>query len=402
MSNDTINPDVEKNMELPASGVTDKKNDSMSSTTAFSTNYKLEIAKELCTKYVGPYVGIPVVLIFALIGFASIFQETETYVQQGSSVILEGDAPLETKDPNNIDFDGRISASQTRGRSMNKLLENVADVDSPYSMSDVPFYWEVAGSGGNMGSEMCKCFNINMATSFGQNDIGNPSVLQPMPIQENTCSVYNVNLGTHTGTERAKRLGLNKQITPDFISSPFLPEVLSTFTKDHKGRIIMAVPNTAARVNMSYNYLQNKGLFQGSFLEFVSSKHILANNYLTHVLSGKWRGVTTLTEEDLITAVNTLKKKFIVARWADNRKIVQYLMQNEQWDESGYQCMYPPENPYSQEAAQAAQSQPPPPPPEKTAEEIASEAAISMHNYWDDRLFDLINEQSSNQLASML
>ena len=164
----------------------------------------------------------------------------------------------------------------------------------------------------------------------------------------------------------------------------------------------MAVPNTAARVNMSYNYLQNKGLFQGSFLEFVSSKHILANNYLTHVLSGKWRGVTTLTEEDLITAVNTLKKKFIVARWADNRKIVQYLMQNEQWDESGYQCMYPPENPYSQEAAQAAQSQPPPPPPEKTAEEIASEAAISMHNYWDDRLFDLINEQSSNQLASML
>ena len=167
--------------------------------------------------------------------------------------------------------------------------------------------------------------------------------------------------------------------------------------------LVVAIPNTKIRIGMSYQYLTLKGLLQGgSSLEFVSSSHVLANNYLTHILSGKGGGVEDLTEDDLNTAIQILKEKFIVARWADKRKVAKYVVQNEGWDPRGFkECIYPPENPYSKEAAIASQNTPPPPPPPKTAEELAIEAAISLRNSWDNRPFEIMQSIASEELASI-
>ncbi len=326
--------------------------------------------------------------------------------------VAGGNSPLETKDPNNNEFDGHISAQQTRSinifqkllgvepyggvKTITSLLQNVADSSTPYSKEDIPFYWEVAGFG-QLASDICKCFPIKIAASFGDNKAGNHEALETINVEGKACQGYNANLGNHDGTLRAKNLGMFKEVIPDFVSSPFLPEIASLFTSEHKGRIYASIPNTNARITWSYSYLKSKGLIEGSILEYVSSDHVLVNNYLTHMLSGKWGGVQELTEEDLALAIKTLREKFVVTSWAYNRKIVQQIMKNEGWDQNRYECMYPPESPYSKQA----QSQPRPAPPPKSAEEIATEAAIALHNRWDNRLMDAINKQAEDQLAAM-
>mmetsp|Transcript_8124 Transcript_8124/g.10150 ORF Transcript_8124/g.10150 Transcript_8124/m.10150 type:complete len:325 (+) Transcript_8124:258-1232(+) len=323
-----------------------------------------------------------------------------------------------TKGPDDYIFDGHIDPIQTKTmslfsklsgvephggeRTIFTMMENIVDSPAPSTGTETIFFWE-AGGVGSIANEICKCFPINMATTFGNEEVGDPRVLEPHVMDGNLCGLYNVNLGTHAGTRRAKDLGLITNVVPDFISSPFLPEIASLFTPERKGRIILVVPNTAVRIRFSYDHLKRKGLFSGSMLEFVSSDHILANNYLTHILSGKWGGgVEELTEEDFAVAVSVLKTKMIVATWADNRRMVDFITRNQQWDQSGLNCMYPPTNPYSIEQAQKAKTEPRPPPPEKTPEEIATETAVRLHNYYDDRLFTILAQQAQEQAASIL
>ena len=398
-----------RDAESLASGQTNKKDDTKGN--GSSAHYRIDLIKQLCVKYV----LIPVTIIFAIIGFISVTFGINTTQPADESLTSfgGGDLPLASNNPGNM-FDGHISLQQTRSigkfskligvepyggpKTIEKLMENVVDLTEPFSRDDIPFYWEVGGSGFDVGQELCKCLNITIASTYGNDEAGNPAILDPIATEGNFCKIYNVNLGTHEGVSRAKRNGIISQVEPDFITSPMLPEVISMFSPEKKARIVMAAPNTNFRVGQSYNYLKQKGLFEGSFLDFVSSNHVLANNYLTHLLSGKWGGVQKLTEEDLITAAEILKKKFIVVRFADHRKMNKYLIEQKGWDPNGYECMYPPENPWSQQAADA----PRPPPPPKSADEIATEKAIQSHNNWDNRLFDILNHQGAEQLGSIV
>jgi hypothetical protein len=362
---------------------------------------------------------VPTIVVFALIGVVNVsrdvksYSQNERFTQQNIDSAVE-DPALLTKNRNYNTFDGHIMKGLTNTVSpfkklfssanemnINKIMENIADADS-YRDTDVPFYWEVGGTG-DLSSRLCECFPINMASSLGS-DVGNPEEGNRLEHLETggKCELYNVNLGTEFGLARANKFGLIENEFPDFISSPFLPEVASLFTNEKKGRLIIAVPNTMARLKMSYDYLRKKEPYEGTFLEFVKSNHVLANNYLTHSLSGNWEGIGELTEEDFVTAQKILKEKFTVARWADQRKIVDYLVKNGQdkWSKDGYDCMYPPENDYSKESAVAAQNRDMPPIPKKTSEEIEIENAVQLRNKWDEQMFDTINQQGAVQLKA--
>lgn len=414
MANDSITTPQPSPHDLEAAPIghtTDKKDDSIASDSSSSlTNYRLGIAKKLCTSYV----LYPAIIVFAVIGMVSVTEDINNISagdsQTGTySVVAGASSPLETTDPNNVNFDGHISSQQTKSlskisklmgverfggeKTIHHLLENVADAASPYSKeTDVPFYWEV-GQTGSIANNLCKCFQIRMASSSGFDELGHHGMLQPIAKKESLCSVYNVNLGTHAGTQRAKDLGLVDTIVPDFLSSPFLPEIASLFTKNTKARILVQLPNTNARINMSYNYLKSKGLFDGPYLEFVTSNHILANNYLVHVLSGKWGSVQELTEDDLQTAIRVLKEKFEVFRWSDTKKVIEYLIQNEKWDERGYECMYPPKDPVAEAARHAKKEEKKKEvkasvSTEKDSVHVLTVEALARHNYWDNKLYN--------------
>ncbi len=407
-----------KDAESLRSGQTNKKDDSQ--VPSYLTSVYMNYARDFLNRQSTVKFIVPLTVVFALIGMVSVTDSLVTYARgQGSSdqgnseSKVTVDLPLETRHSNNDIFDGHIRMDQVHSvsrlsklvgvepfggpKTIEKVMENVADVDSPLSPDDIPLLWEVGGAHSSNVDEICQCLNINVATANGNNEAGNPGVLEPIQVPEKSCKVYNVNLGTHEGTARAKRNGFISKVVPDFVSTPFLPEVASLFTSKHKARLIVSIPNTKLRIGASYDYLTRKGLFTGSILQFASSNHILANNYLTRVLSGKWSGVQDLTEEDLVTAVNVLKQNAIVASAAYHRQINEYIVTSKQWDKSSLDCMYPPTNGWAKEPAI-----PRPPPPEKTPDEIALEAVIELHNFWDNRLFAIISEQGpSAQLASI-
>lgn len=95
------------------------------------------------------------------------------------------------------------------------------------------------GGFGQLADEFCKCFDITMASTSGSDIAGEPKFLQAMPpVNGMKCSVLNADLGTHMGNSRAQNLGFMTTVVPDIISSPFLPEIASLFTSEHRGRLI--------------------------------------------------------------------------------------------------------------------------------------------------------------------
>jgi len=322
---------------------------------------------------------------------------------------------METNDHDNDLFDGHIRTDQTKGHGkireyvgrekpfgdggepiIYKLLDNVEDASSAhYYEDDVPFYWEIGFSGhSSIESKLCQCLDIHVASTAGSNEAGKADMLEPLaPAAEgNLCKVYNVDMGSHKGTQRAKQLGLLNKVIPDFISSPFLPEIVSLFTMKNKGRLLTSVPQVMPRTQASHKHLKSTGLFLGTYLEFISSDHVLANNYMVHMLSGKWGGVQELTENDLMTAYKVLKEKFVIFRWSDTQKILEYLLKNERWDAKAMECMYPPE--VIKQDAEILDKIRHGPKPEKTpevlAEEMAAKQLFLVHNVWDRKLYDML------------
>ncbi len=414
-------------LEALTGGFTNKKDDSLHDSGDGDKSFD-GVKKNLlllCRNDIRFSVTAIIVITFSIIGVISVGRDLSTYSQrgqragtQGASIVVTGGELMMMTDSPDADstFDGHIDGHQTNSlgmfsklfsselhggeKTIAKVMENILDVDDPSfpDENEITFLWE-AGAVGSIANEICRCFPIRMATTFGEMG-NNPLELRLLPTEGNACGLYNINMGIHSGTQRAKDLGLiSRRPGPNFISSPFLPEIASLFTAENKGRAILVVPNTAVRIRFSYDHLVRKGMFDGSMLEFVSSDHILANNYLTHVLSGKWGGgVQELTEDDFAVAVAVVSTKLNVFTWADNRKMVEYLTRiRHDLDPAGLHCMYPPENPYSQEQ----EGKPRPPPPEKTAEELATETAVKLHNYWDNRLWGILAEVAQQQAASI-
>lgn len=389
--------------------ITSKKNDDSTIATSEQYHYRLGLAKKICVTYL----LYPAVILFASIGIFSVVEDIrEVYSYDGMKV--NNNAAMETRDTDSDLFDGHIRTDQTKGHGkirefigrekpfgdsgepiIYRLLNDVVDAhDISNEDHSVPFYWEVGFTGhSSIESKLCKCLGINIASSAGQNHAGNPNMLEPLvpAAEENLCKVYNVDLGTHKGVQRARELGLMKDVIPHFISSPFLPEITSLFSEKSKGRLFVSIPSTEARVKSSYRHLHSKKLFDGSYLEFVSSDNILANNYLVHMLSGKWGGVQELTEDDVLTAHKVLKEKFIVFRWSDTQKLAEYLLKGESWDLQSMECMFPPK--LLKEEAEILDKRIHGPKKEKPPEDLAAEEAFAVHNVWDRKLYTMLTEE---------
>jgi len=391
---------------------TNKKDDDFSTIATNDREYRWDLAKKICSFYV----LYPAVVLFALIGLFTVAEDIGLmYSGGGSGYAPDSASVMETKDPENDLFDGHIRTDQTKGHGrireyigrekpfgdggesiINRLLNHVEDAKNVhYYEDDVPFYWEIGFSGhSSIESKLCQCLDIHIASSAGSNEAGNADMLEPLaPAAEgNLCKVYNVDMGTHQGTQRAKGLGFLNKVIPDFISSPFLPEILSLFTAKNRGQLLTSIPQVMPRTQSSYRYLRDHGIFHGTYLEFISSDHILANNYMVHMLSGKWGGVQELTEDDLMTAYKVLNEKFIIFRWSDTRKVVEYLVKNERWDAKSIECMYPPE--VVKKDAELLDKRRHGPKPEKKPEELAEEMAAQqmylLHNVWDRKLYDML------------
>lgn len=260
-------------------GTTNKKDDSrMGYIRSTIVHYRSEI---LTRHAFIKYFVVPATIVFAVIGMVTVTKGISSYshrqrVATESFSYPNGDMPLETYDPASDVFDGYISKAQTRSiskfsqlmgvepyggsRTIDKLMENVADVNTPFSVEDVPFFWEVAGIGtGSIANKLCQCLDIKIASTAGNELLGDTTTLSPQaPIEGNVCHVYNVNLGTHTGTSRARSQGLITKEVPDFISSPFLPEITSLFTPSNKARIFTSIPNTIARMKQTFFISNNR------------------------------------------------------------------------------------------------------------------------------------------------
>ena len=150
-----------------------------------------------------------------------------------------------------------------------------------------------------------------------------------------------------------------------------------------------------ARLRASYNYLHGQNIFSGSYLEFISSNHILANDYVVRMLSGKWDVVAhppeSLTQDDLHIAVQELQTKFFVGVMRHVQPYLKHMVDLLGWQpqqpdtENVVSCMFP--------TAAYDEAHPPsyprPKPPDGTAMETQMREIIRDRNSWDMRLLEI-------------
>ena len=186
----------------------------------------------------------------------------------------------------------------------------------------------------------------------------------------------------------------------DVVISPFLPEILDLFdsassTTHHRPRLFLLLQDVKARLRASYNYLHGQNIFSGSHLEFISSNHILANDYLVRILSGKWDVVAhppeSLTQEDLHIAVQELQTKFSVGVMRHVQPYLEHMVDLLGWQptqpgaENIVGCMFPTAAYDEAHPPSYPQSKP----PDETAMETQMREIIRNRNSWDMRLLEI-------------
>lgn len=149
---------------------------------------------------------------------------------------------------------------------------------------------------------------------------------------------------------------------------------------------MIILQDTKARVKASYTYLHGQGLFHGSYLEFISSEHILANDYLVRMLSGKWDVAVELTRDDLHVAVQEIQSKFHVGVQRHIQPYMEQMVRLFDWQSphaNVVDCMFPAK---FDEAHQPAYPQPK---PEETELETQMREIVRNKNLWDMQLLDI-------------
>ena len=174
----------------------------------------------------------------------------------------------------------------------------------------------------------------------------------------------------------------------DIIISPFLPEVLDLFTSSHAHhpRLMILLEDTKARIKASYTYLHGRGLFHGSYLEFISSEHILVNDYLVRMLSSRWDVSVELTHDDLHVAVQELQTKFHVGVQRHIRTYMGQMVGMFGWNSPHadvVDCMFPAK--FDEEHQPAY----PQPKPDETELETQMREIVRNKNRWDVQLLDI-------------
>ena len=149
---------------------------------------------------------------------------------------------------------------------------------------------------------------------------------------------------------------------------------------------MIILQDTKVRVKASYTYLHGQGLYRGPYLEFISSEHILANDYLVRMLSGKWDVAVKLTHDDLHVAVQELQTKFHVGVQRHIQPFMEQIVALFGWQSPSanvVDCMFPAK---FDEAHQPASPQPK---PEETELETQMREIVRNKNRWDVQLLDI-------------
>eukprot|EP00561_Arcocellulus_cornucervis_P012999 CAMPEP_0185803604 /NCGR_PEP_ID=MMETSP1322-20130828/2744_1 /TAXON_ID=265543 /ORGANISM="Minutocellus polymorphus, Strain RCC2270" /LENGTH=501 /DNA_ID=CAMNT_0028499511 /DNA_START=139 /DNA_END=1644 /DNA_ORIENTATION=+ len=209
-----------------------------------------------------------------------------------------------------------------------------------------------------------------------------------------------VDMSTLHGLQRAKDHNLVDSGLADVVISPFLPEILDLFDSTssathHRPRLFLLLQDVKARLRASYTYLHGQSIFPGSYLEFISSNHILANDYLVRMLSGKWDVAVyppeSLTQEDLHIAVQELQTKFSVGVMRHVQPYLEHMVDLLGWQptqpgaENIVGCMFPTAAYDEAHPPSYPQSKP----PDETAMETQMREIIRNRNSWDMRLLEI-------------
>jgi hypothetical protein len=275
--------------------------------------------------------------------------------------------------------------------SLKGILANIADVSAPAdAQNDVAFFWIV----GNINTRLLDLFSQCMPISMAM-----PSEIQGPEPSFNRVDPPNGGFGTHLDLNmeslESVKFAYDHSIVSNtdvnLIASPHLIEAAGLFTQTHKGRIFGLFPNVIAMLNSSYRYLTSHGLFTGTITDFLNSDHVLANNYITRLLSGRWKDEDVLTDEDYEYAENIFRTKFFLLPNAGQRELVEKMVDVFQWNKLSIPCIYEPAANGGVAPERVKRNRPP-----KTEEELEIERIIEERNAYDFRLFLVAQENILN------
>mmetsp|Transcript_17654 Transcript_17654/g.21980 ORF Transcript_17654/g.21980 Transcript_17654/m.21980 type:complete len:503 (-) Transcript_17654:276-1784(-) len=275
--------------------------------------------------------------------------------------------------------------------SMKGILANVADVSAPADpINDVAFFWITENMPAKLISLFSQCMPISMAI---------PSVIQGPEPSFNRVDPpdggFGTNLDLNMGSLESVKFAYDHHIVSNtdvnLIASPHLIEAIGLYTSTHKARIFGLFPNVFAMIGSSYKYLSLQGLFNGTMLDFLASDHVLANNYITRLLSGRWEDQDVLTDEDYEYAEAIFREKFFMVPNAGQRELVEKMVDVFDWNKLSIPCIYEP----AADGGEAIERARPSPKP-KTEEELEIERLIEERNAYDNRLFLVAQENLLN------
>ena len=168
----------------------------------------------------------------------------------------------------------------------------------------------------------------------------------------------------------------------NFINTAFLPEIMGLFdppasrssTPLPKARIHALLMPASSRITQYFNYYKGQHLEGMTFLDFVTSSHTMANNFVTRVLSGQFEEEDEVTEAHLEVAKNVASQKVRFWPMRDKKGMIRTWSMSYGWDTGarayynqlnrkekgwgrlvlGMNCMFPPPSAEEEEAAASA------------------------------------------------
>ncbi|EJK75466.1 hypothetical protein THAOC_02810 [Thalassiosira oceanica] len=168
----------------------------------------------------------------------------------------------------------------------------------------------------------------------------------------------------------------------NFINTAFLPEIMGLFdpptsqssTPLPKARIHALLMPANSRIMQYFNYYRGQHLEGMTLLDFVTSSHTMANNFVTRVLSGQFEEGDEVTEAHLEVAKNVASQKVRFWPMRDKKGMIRTWSMSYGWDRGarayynqlnrkergwgrlvlGMNCMFPPPSAEEEEAAASA------------------------------------------------
>lgn len=201
----------------------------------------------------------------------------------------------------------------------------------------------------------------------------------------------------------------------NFVNTAFLPEIMGLFdppaswssTPFPKARIHALMMPANSRITQYFNFYRGQHLEGMTLLDFVTSSHTMANNFVTRVLSGQFEEGDEVTEAHLEVAKNVASQKVRFWPMRDKKGMIRTWSMSYGWDMGarayynqlnrqekgwgklvlGMNCMFPP---LSAEEEEAAASAAPVAQSQESDLQVEINRIISERNKLDQALFNYI------------